>query len=123
MVYDFSTPGFSLFLEPYFVLTVKPPNCDIVCLAGITSGGRSLTVDFAALNRSMVLENDVVFGTVNANRRHYEAGAAALNHANRDWLARLQAVVEGFWSGAFAFRVGRPGWDAVAARTAVAARR
>ena len=36
-----------------------------------------------------MLENDVVFGTVNANRRHYEAGAAALAAADRDWLARL----------------------------------
>jgi hypothetical protein len=31
----------------------------------------------------MVLENDVVFGTVNANRRHYEAAAAALARADR----------------------------------------
>ena len=30
----------------------------------------------ANFNRSMVLENDVVFGSVNANRRHYEAAAA-----------------------------------------------
>jgi threonine dehydrogenase-like Zn-dependent dehydrogenase len=61
----------------------------IVCLTGITSGGRALTVDFAALNQSMVLENDVVFGTVNANRRHYEAAAAFLKNANRGWLERL----------------------------------
>jgi hypothetical protein len=33
----------------------------IVCLTGITSGGRELTIDFAALNKDMVLENDVVF--------------------------------------------------------------
>ena len=31
-----------------------------------------------ALNRELVLENDVVFGSVNANRRHYEAAAEAL---------------------------------------------
>jgi hypothetical protein len=37
----------------------------------------------------MVLENDVVFGSVNANRRHYEAAAAALMRADRSWLARL----------------------------------
>jgi hypothetical protein len=36
-----------------------------------------------------VLENDVVFGTVNANRRHYEAGATALARADRAWLERL----------------------------------
>jgi hypothetical protein len=37
----------------------------------------------------MVLENTVVFGTVNANRRHYEAAAAALARADHGWLERL----------------------------------
>ena len=37
----------------------------------------------------MVLENDVVFGSVNANRRHYQAGAEALAKADRDWLAKV----------------------------------
>jgi threonine dehydrogenase-like Zn-dependent dehydrogenase len=61
----------------------------IVCLTGVSSGGRELPVDAGLLNRRMVLENDVVFGSVNANRRHYEAGAAALAQADRDWLGRL----------------------------------
>lgn len=61
----------------------------IVCLTGISSGARMLEVNAAALNRSMVLENDVVFGSVNANRRHYEAAADALAEADRDWLERL----------------------------------
>lgn len=61
----------------------------IVCLTGISSGTRKIEANFAALNRSMVLENDVVFGTVNANRRHYELAAEALAKADRDWLARL----------------------------------
>ena len=37
----------------------------------------------------MVLENDAVFGSVNANRSHYEAGAQALARADRGWLSRL----------------------------------
>jgi threonine dehydrogenase-like Zn-dependent dehydrogenase len=61
----------------------------IVCLTGISSGGRPLAVDVAALNRSMVLENDVVFGSVNANRRHYEKAAQALAEADPAWLQRL----------------------------------
>ena len=61
----------------------------IVCLTGVSSGGRDLPVDVGMLNRRMVLENDVVFGSVNANRRHYEAGARALAEADRDWLGRL----------------------------------
>ncbi len=61
----------------------------IVCLAGVSSGGRRIDIDMGALNRSLVLENEMVFGTVNANRRHYEAAAVALAAADRDWLQRL----------------------------------
>ncbi|HET7487438.1 MAG TPA: glucose 1-dehydrogenase [Acidimicrobiales bacterium] len=61
----------------------------VVCLTGVSSGGRRLPVDPGELNRDMVLGNEVVFGSVNANRRHYEQAAAALARADRDWLARL----------------------------------
>ena len=61
----------------------------IVCLTGVSSGGRDLPIDAGLLNRRLVLGNDVVFGSVNANRRHYEAGAQALAEADRDWLSRL----------------------------------
>ncbi|RAY16494.1 theronine dehydrogenase [Actinomadura craniellae] len=61
----------------------------IVCLTGVSSAGRHLDIDAGAVNRSLVLENDVVFGSVNANRRHYEAAAAALDRADRSWLERL----------------------------------
>ncbi len=61
----------------------------IVCLTGVSSTGRALSVDVGMLNRRLVLENDVVFGSVNANRRHYEAGAAALAQADRGWLGRI----------------------------------
>ena len=61
----------------------------IVCLTGVSSGGRTVGVDAGSLNRELVLENDVVFGSVNANRRHYEAGAQALAQADPDWLERV----------------------------------
>jgi threonine dehydrogenase-like Zn-dependent dehydrogenase len=61
----------------------------VVCLTGISSGGHKIGLDAGELNRTLVLENDVVFGTVNANRRHYEAAAAALAAADRGWLERL----------------------------------
>jgi threonine dehydrogenase-like Zn-dependent dehydrogenase len=61
----------------------------IVCLTGVSSGGREIKVDLGSLNRSMVLENNVVFGSVNANRRHYELAATALAQADREWLSRL----------------------------------
>jgi threonine dehydrogenase-like Zn-dependent dehydrogenase len=61
----------------------------VVCLTGVSSGGRALDIDAGSLNRSMVLENEAVVGSVNANRRHYEAGAEALAKADRNWLQRL----------------------------------
>jgi threonine dehydrogenase-like Zn-dependent dehydrogenase len=61
----------------------------ILCLAGVSSGGHQVAFDVGNLNRSLVLENTVIFGTVNANRRHYEAAAQALARADRDWLRRL----------------------------------
>jgi hypothetical protein len=55
----------------------------------VGAGGRKTAVDAEALNTTMVLENDVVFGSVNAARRHYELAATALGHADRRWLERL----------------------------------
>lgn len=63
----------------------------IVCLTGISSGGRGIKADLDEVNKGMVLENDVVFGSVNAGRRHYEAAAVALAAADRGWLSRLVA--------------------------------
>jgi threonine dehydrogenase-like Zn-dependent dehydrogenase len=61
----------------------------VVCLTGVSSGGRSMDIDAGALNRNMVLENAAVAGSVNANRRHYEMGAEVLAAADRSWLSGL----------------------------------
>jgi threonine dehydrogenase-like Zn-dependent dehydrogenase len=70
------------------VMRVVAP-AGIVCLTGVSTGGRTVSVDLQDLNKELVLENNVVFGSVNANRRHYEAAAEALRRADRTWLARL----------------------------------
>jgi threonine dehydrogenase-like Zn-dependent dehydrogenase len=61
----------------------------IVCLAGVSSGGHQISLDLGDVNARLVLENDAIFGSVNANRRHYDLAAAALANADRDWLSRL----------------------------------
>jgi threonine dehydrogenase-like Zn-dependent dehydrogenase len=74
----------------------------------VSSGGREFSVDTGQLNRTMVLQNDVVFGSVNANRRHYEQGAEALAKADRDWLARLvtRRVALSQWHDAYTRQPG-----------------
>jgi threonine dehydrogenase-like Zn-dependent dehydrogenase len=64
------------------------PN-GVLCLTGVSSGGHSIDVDAGLLNRSLVLANQTIVGSVNANRRHYEAAAAALARADHSWLERL----------------------------------
>lgn len=70
------------------VLDITGPN-GVVCLTGVSSPGRRISVDLGALNREWVLENDALIGSVNANRRHYDIAAQALATADREWLARL----------------------------------
>jgi threonine dehydrogenase-like Zn-dependent dehydrogenase len=61
----------------------------ITCLTGVSSGGHSIDVDAGLLNRDIVLENDVIVGSVNANLRHYQQAADVLARADNDWLERL----------------------------------
>ena len=61
----------------------------IVCLLGVTAPGHEFKLDVGRINRTLVLDNDTIFGAVNANRMHYEMAAQALQRADRSWLARL----------------------------------
>jgi threonine dehydrogenase-like Zn-dependent dehydrogenase len=75
----------------------------IVCLTGVSSSGHSLPFDFGAFNRNSVLGNIVTFGSVNANKAHYEMGADSLSKADRQWLSRLitRRVPLSRWQEAF----------------------
>ena len=61
----------------------------IVCLTGVSVKNRRLTVDAGTINRDIVLENDVVFGSVNAGLSHYRAATRAMAAADHGWLERL----------------------------------
>jgi glucose 1-dehydrogenase len=76
----------------------------ITCLTGVSSAGAEFTVNPGLLNRNMVLRNSVLFGSVNANRHHYEMGAAALAQADPGWLADLitRQVPLRHWADAYA---------------------
>ncbi len=64
-------------------------NDGILCLAGVSSHGQQVNFDIGTMNRDMVLENRVIFGSVNANRAHYELAEKALLKADRSWISRL----------------------------------
>jgi threonine dehydrogenase-like Zn-dependent dehydrogenase len=61
----------------------------IVCLTGISSGTREIGLEADAINKAMVLSNEVVFGSVNAGLANYGQAADALSKADRDWLAKI----------------------------------
>ena len=61
---------------------------------GLGPGGRSsrpctIPTNLNAVNSQIVLENGVVFGTVNAARRNYEQATEALAKAEPSWLSQL----------------------------------
>jgi threonine dehydrogenase-like Zn-dependent dehydrogenase len=61
----------------------------VVCLTGVGSGGRQTGLTTADVAAEMVLRNNVVFGSVNANKRHWYRAGEALARADRAWLERL----------------------------------
>jgi threonine dehydrogenase-like Zn-dependent dehydrogenase len=60
----------------------------IVCLTGVGAGGVASRAvgDVAA---AVVLKNNVVVGSVNANKRHWYKATQTLARADRKWLRRL----------------------------------
>jgi glucose 1-dehydrogenase len=61
----------------------------VVCLTGVGHGGVLPKVPSADVASTAVLKNNVVIGSVNANKRHWYKGAEALARADRAWLTRL----------------------------------
>jgi threonine dehydrogenase-like Zn-dependent dehydrogenase len=61
----------------------------VVALTGVGSGGRTTGLKLADVATEMVLQNNVIVGSVNANRRHFYKASHALARADRDWLAQL----------------------------------
>src|SRR6516165_7185872 len=61
----------------------------IVCLTGVGSGGRTNMLPIADTAAQAVLKNNVIVGSVNANKRHWYKASEALARADRSWLAQL----------------------------------
>jgi threonine dehydrogenase-like Zn-dependent dehydrogenase len=61
----------------------------ILCLTGVGTGGRTTGFSTADVAATMVLRNNVIVGSVNANKRHWYKAGQALAAADRSWLGRL----------------------------------
>jgi glucose 1-dehydrogenase len=61
----------------------------VVCLTGVGTGGHTAKLATADVAAGVVLRNNVVVGSVNANKRHWYKAGAALARADRSWLACL----------------------------------
>lgn len=75
----------------------------IVCLTGVSALGTQLDLDAGLISRTIVLDNQAIVGSVNANRTHYETGAEALAKADKNWLSKIinRKVFIDNWQEAF----------------------
>jgi threonine dehydrogenase-like Zn-dependent dehydrogenase len=86
----------------------------VLVLSSVTGGMRHADVAADMLNLDFVLGNKVMFGTVNANREHFEAGVRDLAIAEARWAGWLSRLlthpVHGLddWPKAFEL-LGAPG--------------
>jgi threonine dehydrogenase-like Zn-dependent dehydrogenase len=61
----------------------------IVCLTGVGTGGATGGPAIADVAAAAVLRNNVIVGSVNANKRHWYKASQCLVRADREWLGRL----------------------------------
>jgi threonine dehydrogenase-like Zn-dependent dehydrogenase len=65
----------------------------VACLLGIDSRARKVEIDGEVIGVDTVLENRVLFGSVNAHRDDWVAGVAALAEAKRRFPGVLEQLV------------------------------
>jgi threonine dehydrogenase-like Zn-dependent dehydrogenase len=84
----------------------------VACLLGIDPRKQELTIDGPTLALDAVLQNNVLFGSVNAQRRDWLAAVEALDEARTKWpnaleqLIGLRVPLDRF-AEAFAYRGGK----------------
>jgi threonine dehydrogenase-like Zn-dependent dehydrogenase len=61
----------------------------IVCLTGVGHGGVVTSAACANIAAAAVLKNNVIVGSVNANKRHWYKAGQCLARADHSWLAKL----------------------------------
>jgi threonine dehydrogenase-like Zn-dependent dehydrogenase len=65
----------------------------VACLLGIDGRNRTVSIDGPVLGVDAILENRVLFGSVNAHRQDWLAGVEALDRARKRWPGALETFV------------------------------
>lgn len=72
-------------------LTILDKN-GLACLLGVTSGDRKNEICTDCLNDQLVMNNNVVFGSVSSNRRHFLKAIDTLTFALSKWPDALDLI-------------------------------
>lgn len=65
----------------------------VLALTGVTGGGRSIEIPADCINFKIVMENKVIFGSVNANKRHFDLAVRHLKEFQKKWPGLLNRMI------------------------------
>jgi glucose 1-dehydrogenase len=65
----------------------------VYAVAGIPSGDQPLSVEGSALMRRLVLQNQLIVGSVNASRDHFQLAVHDLSMAERRWPGQIARLI------------------------------
>lgn len=65
----------------------------VYVLTGVTAEGSPLSVDGAKLMRNLVMENQVILGSVNASLAHFEQAVEDLKEAEKKWPKTIEQLI------------------------------
>ena len=73
-------------------MQILSPN-GVLCLLSVTGGHVDQSEPIAVINQDLVLRNNVVFGSVNANARHFRMGAQHFTEIEKKWPGALAQLI------------------------------
>ena len=73
-------------------MQVLGPN-GVLCLLSVTGGSKSADQPIDKINQQLVLGNQVVFGSVNANPRHFAMGVKDFTVIEKKWPGVLKQLI------------------------------
>ena len=65
----------------------------VLCLLSLTAGSKTAVQPVEKINQQLVLGNRVVFGSVNANHRHFRMGLKDLGAIEKTWPGVLKQLI------------------------------